>query len=66
MDGRAAFDFVSDEFDSFTGYPAMEAATFESVVQHIHPDDRDKFLDNLRKLTANPQSMEMECRAYVN
>ncbi len=63
-DGGVSLDFVSDNFYSFTGR-TDHGASFEWLLSHIHPEDSAKLVQVLRKLIAQPQSTEMECRAYV-
>ncbi len=63
-EGKVSLDFISDDFYAFAGSPT-EPRTFESLLGHIHPDDRGKVVDNLRNVLSKPQAAETECRAYV-
>jgi two-component system, cell cycle sensor histidine kinase and response regulator CckA len=64
-DGTVSLDFVSDNFYSFTGRTDHNAS-FESFLGHIHPEDSGKLAHVLQRLIAEPQSTEIECRAFVD
>jgi two-component system, cell cycle sensor histidine kinase and response regulator CckA len=65
-EGKVSLDFISDSFYSFAGRAKQEVRTFESLLDHIHPEDRRDVIDGLKKLIASPQSTEIECRAHVD
>ena len=64
-DGNVTLDFLSESFYAFAGRGKENARSLESVFSHLHPDDKSKVLESLKKLLANARSIEIECRAYV-
>ena len=64
-DGTVSLDFLSDSFSAFSGRSKEDVGSLESLLLHIHPDDRAGLTENLRRLVSRPQSAEIECRAYI-
>ena len=65
-EGKISLDFLSDDFYGFAGRGKEEGRTFESLMDHIHPDDKPILMNQLKELVSSPQSREIECRVYVN
>jgi PAS domain S-box-containing protein len=65
-DGKVTMDFVSDNFYSLTGRTREDILTIESWSSFVHPDDLGEVMGLLQRLSATPQSAELECRSYVH
>jgi PAS domain S-box-containing protein len=65
-DRTVTMNFVSDNFYSVTGRTREDAMTVDLWRGIIHPDDVEKIMGLLRRLIAEPQSAELECRSYIH
>ncbi len=63
-DGKMSLVSVSGNYHSFAGQDPA-AASFDSLFDHIHPDDKPALAGAIGRLVATPQSVELECRAFV-
>jgi len=62
-DGRAIMDYASQSFSEITGWTLAQVADVASWGAFIHPEDVARIAAELRRVIAEGQPAELECRS---
>ena len=63
--GRPAMDYASKSFYEITGRSLGQVASLDKWSDFLHADDLPRIMDAFRRLIAEKQPVEAECRAYA-